>query len=222
MGFDFHLTPQGPKLIEVNTNAGGLATVWDLVDPKTERIPLENLFVKAIRKEYELFLLSNQTGHSSSDGKIESNGVYTDTVLKQMVIVDDNVKTQNLYPEMLEMARVLEKNGINCVVVSPEDLVTDSEGHLLCNNGKDKVQFIYNRITDFRLHLPNHQHIRNAIIKKTIGISPHPAGYARTADKRLLLKIKDGVVPHAFLLGEKTSQEVSKIRKTYVFKPPEG
>lgn len=23
MGYDFHVTPEGPKLIEINTNAGG-------------------------------------------------------------------------------------------------------------------------------------------------------------------------------------------------------
>lgn len=31
LGFDFHITPEGPRLIEINTNAGGLATVFSLV-----------------------------------------------------------------------------------------------------------------------------------------------------------------------------------------------
>lgn len=211
MGFDFHLTPQGPKLIEVNTNAGGLATVWDLVNSKTERGPLEQLFVKAVKREYELFL----------SGLSESSNNNSKT-LCQMVIVDDNVKTQNLYPEMLEIAKVLEQNGIKCSVVSPEDLELAPDGHLLCNQGKDRVDLIYNRITDFRLHTPQHQHLRTAVIKKTVAISPHPAVYARAADKRLLLKVKDVVVPHAFLLSEKTADELNKIRKGYVFKPPEG
>lgn len=31
LGFDFHISPEGPRLIEINTNAGGLATVFSLV-----------------------------------------------------------------------------------------------------------------------------------------------------------------------------------------------
>jgi len=217
MGFDFHLTPQGPKLIEVNTNAGGLATVWDLVNPKTERASLEQLFVKAVRREYELFLSGLESNNSNNNNNNNNN-----KSLLQMVIVDDNVKTQNLYPEMLEIARVMEQNGIKCSVVSPEDLELAPDGHLLCNQGKDRVDFIYNRITDFRLHSQNHQHLRTAVIKKTVAISPHPGVYARTADKRLLLKVKDVVVPNAFLLSEKSHDEINKIRKGYVFKPPEG
>jgi len=124
---------------------------------------------------------------------------------------------------MLEIARVLEQQGtMKCSVLSPEDLELSSEGYLTCNNGKDRVDFIYNRMTDFRLHQQNHLHIRKCVISKKVAISPHPSIYSRAADKRLLIKVKDEVVPQAFLLSEKTSEEVNKLRKNYVFKPPEG
>ena len=49
MGFDFHLTESGPRLIEINTNAGGLATVIALSSRSLERKVMQSKFVDVSR-----------------------------------------------------------------------------------------------------------------------------------------------------------------------------
>ena len=54
LGFDFHITPEGPRLIEINTNAGGLATVFSLSGSEQAKAQLRQAFVTAICDEYRL------------------------------------------------------------------------------------------------------------------------------------------------------------------------
>lgn len=75
MGFDFHLGPDGPRLIEINTNAGGLATVFAFSKLLSLQKTVKEFFVKAVFNEFKL-----------ARGK--------DAVLRSIAIVDDNVTAQ--------------------------------------------------------------------------------------------------------------------------------
>ena len=205
LGFDFHLTSQGPKLIEINTNAGGLATVFTF-----ERNPLLSSFLKkkfvaALLKEYRL-----ATGVESA-------------VPSCVAIIDDCVSQQPLYPEMLLYKQMLEEVGICCHVVSPEDLHLSESSDALLFQGTP-VDFVYNRLTDFRLKNPEHAHLREALLSQVVVMSPHPATYARCADKRQLLRLSQvtPLVPTTYQLKDKPIEDWVKIKKDYVFKPPDG
>jgi hypothetical protein len=92
-GYDFHLTPQGPKLIEINTNAGGgLLCAWRFGDEAAQAA-----FVDMFRAECP--------------------------ELKALAIVDELPESQYLYPEFLLFKELFERHGIRAVICAPEDLM---------------------------------------------------------------------------------------------------
>lgn len=200
MGFDFHLTSKGPKLIEINTNAGGLATVFNFGRYPFEEPYIHDKFIKAILKEYKL------AGNKAPP--------------KLIAIIDDDVKNQKLYPEMLVFSDLLQRSGIKCVVISPEDLELSPEKKLFYQG--QKIDLIYNRLVDFRMKEERHQAIRESSIANQVVLTPHPASYVRFADKRKLLTMQDPVIPKTFLLKDKPFEEWIKIKKNYIFKPADG
>lgn len=208
LGFDFHVSSNGPKLIEINTNAGGLATVFTFAGHELIAKHIQILFLSALFKEYQL----GRDYHSISQP------------LSYVAIVDDHVTSQKLYPEMLKLAAIIEQGisshiPVKAVVVSPEDLELREDG--LYHDG-NRVQFVYNRLTDFRLTEPSHSDLREAALKGLIVLSPHPAAYVRYADKRNLTKLVHPVVPKTYLLSDKPLDEWAKTKKNYVFKPPDS
>ena len=72
--FDFHLTPHGPKLIEINMGCDGYATNCNMYKEfdKKEGKRLELALVNGLIKEYQ---------NSGREGKP-----------KMIVIIDDNLK----------------------------------------------------------------------------------------------------------------------------------
>jgi hypothetical protein len=93
-GYDFHLTPAGPRLIEINTNAGGGL----LAARQAGRMDVEDNFVAMLRAE--------------------AGGPLT-----TMAIVDEAPDTQYLYPEFLLFKALLERHGIAVAVCAPADLM---------------------------------------------------------------------------------------------------
>ena len=222
MGFDFHLTPEGPKLIEINTNAGGLATVIDIEGRSrsgrsarpADELLLEAKFVEALRSEF-------RAGSRSNTGP-----------LRHVCIVDDAVTKQRLYPEMLRLRDVVRSAGIACDVTSPEELCPRAgDGRLVVAGSGAAVDLIYNRLApDFRLTNPSHAHLRQAALSGTVVITPHPAVYVRAADKRQLPKLyarqqeqgRAAIVPETHLLASRPLGEWWADRDRWVFKPPDG
>ena len=92
-GYDFHLAPGGPKLIEINTNAGGgLLCAWRFGPPA------------ALDDFLEMF-------------QAERGGP-----LAAVAIVDDSPAGQYLYPEFLLLQDLFERRGIRAVICDPRDL----------------------------------------------------------------------------------------------------
>jgi hypothetical protein len=93
-GYDFHLTPTGPRLIEINTNAGGAL----LAARQAGRLDVEDAFVAMLRAE--------------------AGGA-----LGAVAIVDEAPEAQYLYPEFLLFKALLERHGIAVAVCAPADLM---------------------------------------------------------------------------------------------------
>ena len=116
MGYDFHLSAQGPRLIEINTNAGGAflhaaaarahRSCCEPMDRMFE-VPagldrLDQVFIDMFRAEWRA-----QRG---------------DAPLRSIAIVDDEPEQQYLAPEF-EMARELFlAHGMHAVIADPRQL----------------------------------------------------------------------------------------------------
>ncbi len=174
-GYDFHLNATGAHLIEINSNAGGgflNALLRDsqreaaLSDAIVAKENLEQVFLAMFRHEWEL-----ERG---------------DALLKTVAIVDEQAESQYLYPEFMLAQKMFERAGMTAFIVDPAALQASADG--LCYNGQ-RVDLIYNRLTDFDLH--RHPHIRAAHEKQQVVLTPNPAHYQRYADKRKLALLTD-------------------------------
>jgi len=167
MGYDFHLTADGPKLIEINNNAGGLYIGDSRWMPQPAISELSGSMEQRLT---EMF--------------------HTDWAT--IAIMDEDVTGQFMYPEMKAYAELFEKDGRKVVVVSPEDLDLTDEGLFF----KDcKIDLIYNRHTDFYLDDEVIAHIRTAYERGQVAINPHPRSYALIGDKtRMVDWWRDGLL----------------------------
>ncbi len=207
MGYDFHLTDTGPKLIEINNNAGGL---WERDDGW---IP--------------------QAEHAEMQGDLPSRLLQMfDASWQSIAIMDEDIQQQYMLPEMQAYAALLQKDGRKVSLVSPEDLRLESDG--LHVQGS-KVNMIYNRHTDFYLESEPMHHIRQALMNKQVALNPYPRSYALIGDKnRMVDWWRDGflsflpqdkqglihaVVPETHLLSEYDRDQAWAERKQWVFKP---
>lgn len=208
MGFDFHLTHEGPKLIEVNNNAGGLYIGNGIWLPQPDIAELE------------------------SDFKDRILGMFPDT-WRTIAIVDEDIEKQFMYPEMQAYAALLANDGREVFLASPEQLQSNGDG--LYINGK-RIDAIYNRHTDFYLESRAMRHIKSAYLTGRIQVNPHPRSYALLGDKsrmsdwwhRGLLEgtISDetislirAIVPETHLMNEYDPEAAWQERKSWVFKP---
>ncbi len=179
LGYDFHLGADGPRLIEINTNAGG-----GLLNAKLLRAQRACCAPLASR--------------SAAEGVVESDFVAMfreewllargDRPLAQIAIVDEAPAGQFLAPEFELFRQLFESSGIPAVVVAPDELSFDGE-HLLC--GGQVVDLVYNRLTDFSLEQAQNSPLRAAYLADAVVLTPHPQAHALYADKRNLVALTD-------------------------------
>lgn len=183
LGLDFHLGSEGPRLIEINTNPGGvllnavMARAQDCCVPQLQ-LPspggVEDAVLDALLVEWRL-----QRGSAASG---------------LVAIVDESPTEQYLHPEFLLFRELLHRHGHPAEVCSPAQLIHRDGGLWL---GERRVDFIYNRLTDFALQQPAHAAIRAAYLAGDVALSPHPRAHALYADKRNLAVLGDGPFLHA-------------------------
>ena len=220
LGYDFHLTEEGPKLIEINTNAGGglintyLLAAHGQAD-KAARV--KDAFVNMFREEWRL-----ERGEAP---------------LQRIAIVDENPDEQFLAPEFALFKELFEQHGIAAVIADPRDLVRAGD-RLLC--GGEPVNLIYNRLTDFALDATVNAGLRAAFETGDVVLTPHPRAHALYADKRNLMLLSDdaaltalGVdaatsavllagVPQTVAVNPEKEAVFWAGRKRWFFKPPAG
>jgi hypothetical protein len=94
LGFDFHLTPAGPQLIEINTNAGGA------------------------------MLAARQAGDQAAETAfLAMFEAEAGVPLRAVAIVDEAPESQYLYPEFLLFKSLFERHGVQAAICAPEDLM---------------------------------------------------------------------------------------------------
>ncbi len=203
MGYDFHLTPEGPKLIEINTNAGGgLLNAYLLAEhgQADKGARLRDEFVAMFREEWGL-----ERG---------------DAPLRRIAIVDENPAGQFLAPEFALFKELFEEHGIAAVVCDPAELAFD--GETLHHNGQ-AVDLIYNRLTDFALDATENAVIRSAFEQGKVVLTPNPQAHALYADKRNLMQLSDEAALSALGVDAATRQTLlAGIPQTIAVTPDQG
>jgi len=235
MGYDFHLDSTGPRLIEINTNAGGAflhaaaarahsaccERMRGALDIPIDLQRIDAAFIDMFRAEWRA-----QRGGAP---------------LRTVAIVDDEPAQQFLSAEF-ELARALfVANGIEAVVCDPRELRWH-EGrlwHAALPDGMP-VDLVYNRLTDFDLSQAHHAALREAYVAGAAVVTPSPRAHALHADKRNLIALSDDallaqwgvpdadrsllaqVVPKTRRVTPENAEALWAERRHLFFKPPGG
>ncbi|MCX7053557.1 MAG: hypothetical protein NTU56_05015 [Proteobacteria bacterium] len=186
LGFDFHLGGPTPQLIEINTNPGGLLVSLELARAATASC---DCFAEPISVMTAAGVAMDQLGRRITDSFLaEWISVRGEMPLRTIAVVDDEPQTQYLYPEFLLYQRLLERAGWRVVIADAASLTIKGKALYFAN---ERIDLIYNRVTDFYLADERHAILRSAYEWDLAVITPHPAAHARWADKRLLAWLGD-------------------------------
>lgn len=235
LGFDFHLGSSAPQLIEINTNPGGMLVSFELARAVTASCacfspPLPALVEASMPLEQ---LAQRVVAGFATEWRL----VRGDAPIRTIAIVDDEPAAQYLYPEFLLYRRLLERAGWR-VLIADAAALKASAGALLC--GEERVDLVYNRLTDFYFVEERHAALRQAYEHDLAVITPHPAAHARFADKRLLAWLRDdrmlaaagldqaereavtGMIPPTEIVEPTAAADLWARRKSLFFKPADG
>lgn len=192
MGYDFHLSEDGPKLIEINSNAGG-AFIVNMIERASQTS--SGHFSKQIMDMFQ--------SEWTSAGR---RGQF-----KSLAIVDERPTEQYHYPDMCLAKSLLEDHGIKVVITDPENL--DLRGGKLFH-GELQIDLIYNRLTDFDLSESANQIISRAYKDDLAVITPAPHHHAQFADKRNLITLSDSNLLSSFGVAPQDIESLKSIPKT--------
>ncbi|MGM9427097.1 hypothetical protein [Hydrogenophaga sp. MI9] len=234
MGIDFHLGDDGPRLIEINSNAGGAflnaalarahraccASFPLLFDPQDQLKTLDEVFVAMFRAEW-----TAQRGLAP---------------WRNVLIVDDAPQAQYLAPEF-ELARALfAAHGLQAVVADPGELQWRDGALWHPAWPEQPVDMVYNRLTDFYLQDEAHTALRLAHEAGAVVLTPHPRTHALHAHKHNLIALSDDaqlaawgvteadrdvlrrVVPTTRRVTPEIADTLWAQRRTLFFKPAAG
>lgn len=235
MGYDFHLSAEGPRLIEINTNAGGAflnaalarahraccAAMPALMDPSRQLDGIETAIVDMFRSEWQA-----QRGTAP---------------WRNVLIVDDDPQAQYLAPEFALARQLFAAHGLLAVVADPRELQW-RDGALWhpALPPDQPVDLVYNRLTDFALAQPGHTALHAAWAAGAVVVTPHPRAYTLAADKRRLIDLADParletlgvdpddrkrllrVVPATVAVTAEHAEDLWARRRGLFFKPANG
>jgi hypothetical protein len=229
MGFDFHVAEDGPKLIEINTNAGGAFLNAALADAQrvccnATRPDLNLSSTQFSDRVLAMFLSEWRAQRPAGD-------------LRCVAIVDKRPEEQFLYSEFLLARDFFRRNGIDAVITDPSELEIKRDQLLW----KDQVvDLVYNRLVDFALDDPDNVAIREAYVRGLAVVTPNPRVHAIFADKRNLVLLSDErtlerlsvpaahrlvlsrAIPKTLTVKAENADELWHNRRQYFFKPAAG
>jgi hypothetical protein len=234
LSFDFHLTDSGPKIIEINTNAGGILLAAALRRAQ-----------QACCVEVEELLRHTRLGPGGGDVEEALFEMFVrewrlargEEPLTFAVIVDDGPKQQYLFPEFLLFERLFESHGVAASIASAEELRCE-DGAL--RHGDRRIDLVYNRLTDFYFADLAHRALRDAYLAETAVVTPHPHAHALYSNKRNLAVLTDtralhalGVsaddanvlssgIPETVVVASESEKSWWADRKRWFFKPASG
>tara|TARA_R110001606_G_C15403585_1_gene653693 strand:+ start:6790 stop:8082 length:1293 start_codon:yes stop_codon:yes gene_type:complete len=231
MGYDFHLGPNGPQLIEINTNAGGAFLNVVLARAQHQCCESSQQTAATYQKldgfENAVFTMFKQEWQRQHPGSMPS----------RLAIVDDVPNNQFMFPEF-ELAReLLQSRGIDTVILDPSEL-DYVDGVLIANS--QPIDMVYNRLVDFTLDSHSHMALRHAYLDGAVVVTPNPRAHALFADKRNLallsapeilnewglseadVRILEQAVPKTQLVSANDAEELWSTRRKLFFKPVSG
>ena len=195
MGYDFHLGADGPRLIEINTNAGG--ALLNTVLARAQRACCEDIAslvtgpVAAADLErtfFEMFAIEWRSAGRSG-------------LPERIAIIDDTPEQQFLYPEFLLFAQLFRRFGVEAAVLDPAELSFASG---VLRDARGPIDLVYNRLTDFSLAAPAHAALHEAYLARAVVVTPHPRAHALYADKRNLSLLTDAARLRSWGVDEAT------------------
>lgn len=229
MGYDFHLTDDGPKLIEVNTNAGGAILNARLLSAQSACCTEVDVALRRAGAEaFEAAVVAMFESEWRAQGHVGRP--------RRIAIVDDQPQEQYLYPEFLLAQRLLERHGFETCLADVSQLHYDA-GRLLLNGAP--IDLVYNRLVDFGFQETAHEALRKAYLDAAAVVTPHPRAHALFADKRNLTVLADNDllrswkvsdealcalrgIPRAVHLTTENAPHLWQTRKDWFFKPAAG
>ncbi|MEO7221852.1 MAG: hypothetical protein ABIY37_05215 [Devosia sp.] len=227
MGYDFHLTADGPKLIEINTNAGGAFLNAHLARAQAACCSGVRIDRRLI-DEFDVNIVAMF--------RTEWRRQRGEAALTTIVIVDDAPMEQYLYPEFVLAKELLVRQGVEAHIADPSELEV-REGALWLR--ETRADLVYNRPVDFALEAPRHSALREAYAAGSVVVTPNPHHHAVLANKRNLSLLSDqdalrslGVsdevlgrlisIPRTRLVTSENADELWQSRKSQFFKPVAG
>jgi hypothetical protein len=230
-GYDFHLGTDGPRLIEINTNAGGV-----MLNAEMGRAQQS-----CCREVTDL--VSGPSDYSSIEDRLfamfmaDWRAARGETPLRHIAIVDATPATQYLYPEFLLFRRLFEARGIRTTIADPAEL--ELVGGSL-RHASGPIDLVYNRLTDFYFEQPEHAALARAYEADAVVVTPHPHSHALYANKRNLALLTDATalhrwgveptiaarllrnIPHTSVVRAEDADALWRDRKRLFFKPACG
>ena len=227
MGYDFHLSEEGPKLIEINTNAGGAFLNLVLAQAQLKCCEDAKSPVELEGLEDKFFEIFKQEWKSQKQEK----------KLEVIAIMDERPSEQYLYPEFKLFAELFKRKGIDAFIVDPTLIESKEDG--LWYQSK-KIDLIYNRTTDFYFESDIYADIKSAYESELVVITPNPHHHAVLANKENLelltsreelntlgvdnsiLEVLLNGIPRTLKLTSNNQSELWSKRKSFFFKPTRG
>ena len=230
MGYDFHVTPGGPRLIEVNTNAGGALLnglhTAALCDPqKLACLCSDLLSVDDLERDLVDTFRAEFAAAKRASGE----------ALERIAIVDDAPGQQFLAPEFELFRALFARAGIEARIADTRELTPHTGGGVALAGWP--VQLVYLRDTDFALASERTRALRAAYLASSVVVTPSPREHFLLADKRRLacfssrerlaalgLSADDasflaGVIPETRVLAQLDPERAWAERASWVFKP---
>lgn len=227
MGYDFHVTAAGPRLIEVNTNAGGALLnglhTASLADP-ARTAPLCDGLLSVPEIEQRVVAMFRAELVAARPG----------ATLRRLAIVDERPEAQFLYGEFELLRDLFHRAGIDAAIADTAALRRGPGG--LRVDGQP-LDLVYLRDTDFRLETPRARALREAWLADEVVLTPSPREHHLLADKRRLALFSSAarlralgvsaedaaflaeVVPETHLLADLGPEAAWRHRREWVFKP---
>ena len=181
-GFDFHITPDGPKLIEINTNAGGALLNVSVRDAQVACCPSVAGYLDS---QPTLAALEDEIHAMFAAEWRLARGSQP---LRTIAIVDDEPERQYLYPEFRLFERLFAERGVRALIADASEL--ECVADQLVYRG-EPIDLVYNRLTDFYFSTPAHAALKQAYERDCAVITPHPHAHALYANKRNLALLSD-------------------------------
>lgn len=229
MGYDFHLTPDGPRLIEVNTNAGG--AFLNARFARAQRVCCATAGVGVESGEADAFEARAQAMFAQEWALQRGAGSP-----RLIAIVDDAPEAQHLYPEFRLAKAVLERGGPAVEIADPRAL-SYVDGALRLHG--QVVDLVYNRLVDFAFEAPEHAALAAAYADGAVVVTPNPHHHALYADKRNLILLSEAdrvsawgaapeieaalaAIPRTIAVTAANAERLWTERKAWFFKPTRG